>query len=288
MTIPYFVYWEGRKPRWIDVCIKSMQSASAGCEFHLATPENIADYLPKDTLLANLSKLEHPSHRCDYYRGALLYHHGGFCFDADTIGLRSPEELASDKLVYSMWRNAPARVIGAYLGAPPRHPIVWEWLKKMMDLVVSYDSEVRLRWGAMIEEILTPMLWKECPTCGGIGKYPIWSSEHPDGPQCQTCPDSPGRPDNHGIMRGYYGTGMVPRESVKEVPRTIFMPVDIDAEPDTLMSNANPDDYVKPESVCFGLNYSKLMNENRDVMLSDERTWASSPHLVLKLLSRYL
>src|ERR1700722_16770507 len=103
MTTPLWTYWEGPMPRWIEVCLASMKAlCTSGLEFHLVTPANVFEYLPRDFLLPQLSLLHHLSHRSDYYRAALLYLHGGFYFDADTAGLKNPTPLSADeKFVYT-------------------------------------------------------------------------------------------------------------------------------------------------------------------------------------------
>lgn len=238
-----FVYWEGPMPRWIDVCIESMARSFQGCHFNLVTPKNVGDFV-RTKIPKNFYRLVHASQRSEYLRAALLLEHGGFYFDADTVGIRSPLSLAQlysdSNLVYSMWARDPPRVISAYIYAIKGSSVIAEWLEDQMRLIDAYTPEVGIGWMDLSEVMLTPI---------------ILSGKHP-------------------------------KTDLVFLPT--FMPIDIEADPSVLLCDKEPEEFIKPETICMGANHSWMMHYHPEVMNLKESEWKGSPHVILKLLSRYL
>lgn len=150
-----WAYWEGDMPRHIQLCLASLQQACRETEFCLVTPGNLHEYLGPGDLHANFRDLREPAHRADCVRAALLARHGGFYFDADTIGLADPAPLASDhQLVYCTWTKSPRRVLNGYVYARPGSLLAEMWRADVNDRLAR---GVRgLPWTALGEMILTP------------------------------------------------------------------------------------------------------------------------------------
>ena len=160
--IDLFTYWEGPRPRYIEDCLRSIRRSVHGSrvQFHNVTPDSVATYVSPGVLHENYQKLTEPAHRSDCIRAALLAEHGGFYFDADTVGLRSPEEVASNHdLVYCMWTNMPRRVLNGYIYAQPGSELARQWLASINEQLGRMDDpQAEAPWTAFGERILTPLV----------------------------------------------------------------------------------------------------------------------------------
>jgi hypothetical protein len=72
---------------------------------------------------------------------------------------------------------------------------------------------------------------------------------------------------------------------INQVPRSTFLPIDIDSHIADFFSRKPWTDFLTNESVCFGLNHSWMMHNRRKDMLLDPGKWKSSPLLIHQLLA---
>jgi mannosyltransferase OCH1-like enzyme len=79
-----WVYWEGYKPPYIDLCISTIKKYSSGLGFVMLDDRNVSKYLYLQPSYYRLSVV----HKADYIRVALLNKYGGCWIDADTIVLK--------------------------------------------------------------------------------------------------------------------------------------------------------------------------------------------------------
>lgn len=74
-------------------------------------------------------------------------------------------------------------------------------------------------------------------------------------------------------------------ETTREMPRSTFLPLDVDGSVATFFTNRDFEDFVKPESVAFGLNNSWMMARRRNDMLMSAEAMAQSPLMIHRLLT---
>ena len=79
-----WVYWQGDKLPYIELCIETIRRHSSNLNFVLLNDQKVANYLELPLGYSKLSVV----HRADYIRVALLYKYGGIWLDADTIVLK--------------------------------------------------------------------------------------------------------------------------------------------------------------------------------------------------------
>lgn len=235
-----FCYWEGPRPWHIAACLKSVAAkCQDGLEFHLVTPDNIGDYLPDKTLAGNLADLDSPARRADCIRAALLTVHGGFYYDADTVGLANPQQLASDHdLTYCVWDTPPRRVLNGYVFARPGSRIAAKWLDSI-NAVLHKNTKERLPWTALGEGVLTGLVAE------------------------------------------------APPETVRHIDRATFLPIDIDSNVVSFFQPGDPADFIKPHSVCFGLNHSWMMHNRKELMSQSPMSFSKSPLLFHRLITQF-
>jgi hypothetical protein len=190
-------------------------ATACGDDFHLITPETLLDYISPGRINDRHGKLQ-PAIRTCCIRAALLAEYGGWWWDADTIALRSPQELTqkhdSAAGIYLTWDEEPQRVLNGYIYLT--RDAAAEWLGRInWTLTNDFDN---IRWCSMGEGILTPLLL-----------------------------DNP--------------------EAV-HVPRRLFLPIDVDSSVETFFNEGNPQTYMCPDTVSFGLNHSYFMYHHRDLM----------------------
>lgn len=75
--------------------------------------------------------------------------------------------------------------------------------------------------------------------------------------------------------------------TVREIPRTTFLPIDVDRDVEAFFQPGDPQDYIRPESVCFGLNHSYFWHGHREEMLLAGEALQNSPLLIHRLLAKY-
>lgn len=152
-----FTYWEGDQPEYIARCLRSLERSCQRTRFHLVTPHTLANYIDTTQLPENFAKLTEPAHRADYLRAALLAQHGGFWFDADTVGLQDPADLADNvDLLYCVWSNQPRRVLNGYVYAQPGSALARQWLEALNARLIDHAADAP--WTALGEGILTPLV----------------------------------------------------------------------------------------------------------------------------------
>lgn len=153
-----WTYWEGPIPPYIDVCLKSLNRVSVGCHFTVVTPQNVWNYVPRDSLDIELvfSKLKEPAHHADCIRAALLATHGGLYVDADTVGIRRLDTLANKLgVTHVVWPTPPRRIPNGYIAASPGSAFAARWLdevnRRLHDLT-------EFTWSEFGEQIITPLI----------------------------------------------------------------------------------------------------------------------------------
>lgn len=164
-----WTYWAGPKPKWIDVCLKSIARCCVKSKFHLLTPDNLPD-LDLPQRWTNLS----PGVGTDFLRSALLYHYGGLWIDADTVCIEDPIKLITNRhlptqFLYSTWTNMPRRAIAGYVYSPKASPIVDQWYDACRSALINAET---IGWGSLGEKTLTPII--ECnPSAARSWEIPL-------------------------------------------------------------------------------------------------------------------
>lgn len=148
LGVAMWTYWEGDRPWWIDVCLRTLQQHGV----RLLTPETVGDFLNSD--LIHSTRHLTPAHRADVYRAALLADHGGWWFDADTILLREPPR--SDRMMYGVWTVPPHRVLNGIVFAPKGSPAAAMWRDHTTQALKSCSTSSRVSWTTFGEACLTP------------------------------------------------------------------------------------------------------------------------------------
>lgn len=157
-----WTYWEGPRPDYIDLCLRSMRSvcSAASVNFYLVTPDNLGEFVFNGALHKNYQKLEQPALRADCIRAALLALHGGFWWDADTVGWNNPRRLLDQypdaTSIYTSWKNPPFRILNGYIYFAHGNPIAQEWLSKI-NHGLKYEFH-NATWLAYGEGLLTSLL----------------------------------------------------------------------------------------------------------------------------------
>lgn len=244
-----WTYWEGSKPEWIDICLKSIEkSCSSNCKFYLVTPENLRDFIVIKNIPDNYFLLKNAAHRADYVRAYLLSRYGGFYYDADTIGLRCPTILLSETksytkdVLYTKWDRKDSAIINGYIYCKAGSALANDWFNEVHTILSEIDLNKGIGWTALGEKVLTKLMTDV---------------------------------DNFGNKRPY---------SKELVPLNTFMPVEVDKCPYKLMSNTNPGSWIKENTICFGLNNSWLTANFGDLLYTPSNMWHKIPRLLFRLL----
>ena len=242
-----WTYWEGPKPQFIDVCLRSLQRVCKRSKFHLLTPENVHQYIDLGKLVPEYINLpeKHPSIaanlgptlRANVIRAALLAEYGGLWCDADTVGLQDPslllENYPNASVIYAEWSNPPIRVLNGYIYCEKESGAAREWLSRV-DRKLALDAPGAVNWAGLGEKVLTHFI--------------------PDWPR-----------------------------SVK-VPLNVFLPIEIDNNVDKFFCPGDFWDYLEESSLLFGLNFSWFMYHKKAEMTLPLREWHKSPLLIHQLL----
>ena len=158
-----WTYWQGPRFPHIDTCLTSMARVCEvpGVDFHLVTPENLFNFIPKDTVHPNFFRLGMPNFSANYLRAILLAKYGGWWLDADTIGLSSPlglvEKYPDAEMIYTCWPTPPKRILNGYIYARQNSLLAREWAKQVKHLL-EHDFDAANLWLGMGEKILSPLL----------------------------------------------------------------------------------------------------------------------------------
>ncbi len=168
-----WTYWEGPRPPYIDVCLASMARVcdTPGVTFYLVTPENLPVFVHSSDLHPSYLALPEIALRADCIRAALLARHGGFWWDADTIGLRSPLPLVSAyaeaDAIYTTWTKPPLRVLNGYIYLRRGCKAARDWLNQINHALCH--SLHGTSWCSLGEHLLSAML-PEQPRCRRIDR----------------------------------------------------------------------------------------------------------------------
>lgn len=172
--IRVWTYWEGPKPAYIDVCLRSMARACdvPGVSFHQLSPANLGRFLKPKMLNLNYRRMTAIGVKVSAIRAALLAHYGGWWWDADTIALRSPLKLMerhpSADMLCMTWTRLPLRYLNGYIYAKARRPVAREWLARV-NAKLKCEPCRAIKWLELGEKILTPLL-KDRDDCAEINR----------------------------------------------------------------------------------------------------------------------
>jgi len=149
-------------PPYIETCIQSMRRC-CGSAFVLVTPETLQDFISKDCLHPRFNQIDDLAIKVDCIRTALLAEHGGFWWDADTVGFRDPMFLLADdpECVYATWTREPLRVLNGYIYMRRGTDYASEWLSRVN---ARLDDDRPIVWAELGEGILTELVHSQ-PGC---------------------------------------------------------------------------------------------------------------------------
>jgi hypothetical protein len=82
--LPVWFYWEGKRPRWIEICHETIVANAPDARF--LTPESFDELWTQDRDI-DVSRL-YVAHRADFIRAFLLAKFGGLWIDADCLVMR--------------------------------------------------------------------------------------------------------------------------------------------------------------------------------------------------------
>lgn len=163
-------YWAGPKPPWIDTCLASIAHHCQQLDYRHLGPEDQFD--PGLELDLHPKWLQLPAGvGTDCLRAALLAKHGGLWVDADTMMVRDPFYLFTNRhrqseFLFQRWKDG--RVIAGYCYSPRGHPIAKRW---HAGVKASLEYADVIGWGDLGEKMLTPIvnttrrdLWEMEPT----------------------------------------------------------------------------------------------------------------------------
>lgn len=235
--IPVWVYWTG--PTWphIDRCLQTirLQCEDGGrCEMRLVDDQTFPGWVHREAIHPDWQKIHEPGVRSDLVRAALLAEHGGVYLDADTICLRDPGLLATERqLRFATWSTPPDRVIAGYLAANGRSWVARAWLEAINEMI-EVRGAAHVGWLDLGERVLTPLV-RAAP------------------------------------------------QYVEEMPLETVLPIEIDREVERFFEPEDWRPWVRPHTVCFGLNHSWFVSR-RPGDFRDPLRWPESPLLIHRLL----
>ena len=167
--IHVWTYWKGPRYPYIDVCLASMAQVCkvSGVQFHLVTPSTLNQFIDDGVIHPNYKKLQQLNMEANCVRAALLAKHGGWWWDADTVGLKSPLEITQAhpkaEMLYMTWSILPRRILNGYIYAQPKSEVAQEWLNQI-NHKLEHDLEKANIWLELGEKVLSPLLGKH-PRC---------------------------------------------------------------------------------------------------------------------------
>lgn len=77
-----WVYWQGKRPSFVDKCLRSIQAKNSNYQVRMLNPENTEQYCHIDW--SQYPKIT-PQQKADLLRFDLLYEHGGIWLDASIL-----------------------------------------------------------------------------------------------------------------------------------------------------------------------------------------------------------
>lgn len=171
MTRTLWQYWEGECPKYIQLCLKTVQRVCQenNIDYNLVVPCTVKEYLPE--LQEVLVDLPQAGIRADVIRSGLLARYGGWWFDADTIGVNDPFSVGvqDTQLVYMTWSKPPRRVLNGYIYAPESSTIASQWYQRVLEKIQR--REQLDFWTGLGEGILTPLVKENPDPCKEVPRH---------------------------------------------------------------------------------------------------------------------
>lgn len=160
-----WLYWENKsnnsKPEYLNLCLKSILKHCTNHNVYLLNEKSIYDFIPN--INKKIFKFPCIAHRADYIRAQLVFLHGGFWFDSDTILIKSIDDVinnlnnsSSDFIGCGRTNNRPS--IG-FFGGHPGSRLLSLWINDM-DKLISESIDFKFKWTDLSYNIL----WKYSQT----------------------------------------------------------------------------------------------------------------------------
>jgi hypothetical protein len=153
--LPVWFYWEGTRPRWIEMCHETIVANSPEARF--LTPESFDELWTEDRDI-NLSHL-YVAHRADFIRAYLLAKFGGLWIDADCIVMRDLSDLLENLGEYDFiaHRERSGLFANGFIGAKKDSLIAAEFYQRICR---SLRENRSLSWCEIGSQPLTEILRK--------------------------------------------------------------------------------------------------------------------------------
>ena len=230
---PIWTYWEGPCHPYIHLCLSTMQKVF-GKRLNIVTPETLDQYLPPKLLHENWKRIPQIAPRVCCIRAALIYEHGGWWFDADTVALKQAPRQPLGGFNYTTWKRY--QILNGYFGAREKNPTTKCWLS-FINRVLEYrfEKQGNVWWLTLGEVLLTPSV----------------------------------------VMYGG-----------KHFPLRRCLPLNFSRDPEAFLRPGRIQQYVKKQTICFGLNNSWLMEHALDELNKTPEQQSRSPLLIHSILNR--
>lgn len=240
-----FTYWAGDKPKWIDTCLNSIaRCCTDGTKFHLLTPETIQN---EETAADEIAKDTLPKRWLDLPPGV-----GTDCLRA--------------ALLYGfggLWCDADTVCI-----SDPGNLVKFR----------HYANQfLYSKWPAKPDRVIAGYIYSPAhhPIAWQWYRFVVEALNHAE-----------------NIGWGELGekiltliVNMSPSaKSSFQMPIETFMPIDIDTNVERYFRDGSPGGMVTADTIAFGLNYSWMMHNKKDVMLSFPEKTRGSLQTIHQLL----
>ena len=144
MSIPnqVFTYWQTPSGHnnypFIEYCLKSFRRS--GCTVHIVNESNVDAYLEGAGLHPNWKRVIDLAEKTDCIRMALLYKYGGFWADADTVIIRSFQNLLNnDSPSFLRW-SCTGTLLNGYFMAQAQDPFIKNVLEQI-NWILEYEFQ---------------------------------------------------------------------------------------------------------------------------------------------------
>lgn len=158
--IDVWVFWEGPRPLYIDLCLRTIRlccNRNPELELHVLDSRMFEKTIGDRCVNSNWKGIQELGVTSDVVRAALLARFGGIYLDADTVCLGNPADMYdAERFCYSTWTTPPDRVIAGYVASPPDSAIAQGWLERVNE-VLSRGAK-HATWLALGECCLTPVV----------------------------------------------------------------------------------------------------------------------------------
>lgn len=150
MTLTIWMYWEGKRPPWIEACQRTI--FAHGPDVRLLSAADF-DRLWKSERDIDLNRL-YVAHRADFIRAYLLARHGGIWIDSDCIVLRDLRPLAELLQAHEFmgYRNPQGLVANNFMGARAHSTIAASYYRTVCQVLRSKQP---LKWLSLGSHALT-------------------------------------------------------------------------------------------------------------------------------------